>query len=381
RCSGVASKHPSRHTHDTLPTTWSQLSLPNTGPPSSSTDGGSRSTSTRSNSDPSCSGSSGSHRANTLIIAFCSSLTAKSVLECSPKDGHRLTLCSLSTRPSLLCALQPVLSWCLPSFPPSSILRMGPHASMVRALPHTLSHPTMSSNSTEPSSSGSYVSLMGQALAPTTHSKYTKALTRFEAFCDDQGFEVHRNRDVDRILTLYVQHLHDSGGSMDLAKNTIYAVQHRAPWLAHSLGAAKLALRGWHRTHPSNSHPPLTWELTCLMAVWMAIRGQHHAALAMLVGFDCYLRIGELLSLKVQDVAVSNDPRLGSAYRGVLLRLAHTKTGRNQAVTVEDSAVADMLTSHIQARGPSRTQSDLVFQVSRDSFYKLFHGACRAFGL
>jgi len=225
------------------------------------------------------------------------------------------------------------------------------------------------------------VSLMGQALAPTTHSKYTKALARFEAFCDDQGFEVHRNRDVDRILTLYVQHLHDSGGSMDLAKNTIYAVQHRAPWLAHSLGAAKLALRGWHRTHPSNSHPPLTWELTCLMAVWMAIRGQHHAALAMLVGFDCYLRIGELLSLKVQDVAVSNDPRLGSAYRGVLLRLAHTKTGRNQAVTVEDSAVADMLTSHVQARGPSRTQSDLVFQVSRDSFYKLFHGACRAFGL
>jgi len=252
---------------------------------------------------------------------------------------------------------------------------------MVRALPHTLSHPTMSSNSTDPSSSGSYVSLMGQALAPTTHSKYAKALARFEAFCDDQGFEVHRNRDVDRILTLYVQHLHDSGGSMDLAKNTIYAVQHRAPWLAHSLGAAKLALRGWHRTHPSNSHPPLTWELTCLMAVWMAIRGQHHAALAMLVGFDCYLRIGELLSLKVQDVAVSNDPRLGSAYRGVLLRLAHTKTGRYQAVTVEDSAVADMLTSHVQARGPSRTQSDLVFQVSRDSFYKLFHGACRAFGL
>src|SRR5262249_25473777 len=133
----------------------------------------------------------------------------------------------------------------------------------------------------------------------------------------------------------------------------------------------------WHRTHPSTSHPPLTWELTCLMAVWMAIRGQHHAALAMLVGFDCYLRIGELLSLQVQDVAVSNDPRLGSAYPRVLLRLAHTKTGRNQAVTVEDSDVAKLLTSHVQGR----QQSDRVFQVSRDSFYKLFHGACRAFGL
>jgi integrase len=97
----------------------------------------------------------------------------------------------------------------------------------------------------------------------------------------------------------------------------------------------------------------------------------------MLVGFDCYLRIGELLSLKVEDVAVSDDPRLGSAYRGVLLRLAQTKTGRNQAVTLEDTAVARMLTSHVRGR----TQSDSVFTVSRDSFYKLFHGACAAFGL
>jgi integrase len=113
------------------------------------------------------------------------------------------------------------------------------------------------------------------------------------------------------------------------------------------------------------------------MAVWMAIRGQHDASLAMLVGFDCYLRIGELLSLKVQDVAVSNDPRLGSAYRGVLLRLAQTKTGRNQAVTVEDSVVAALLTSHVR----DRTESDSVFNVSRDSFYKLFRGACAAFGL
>ena len=231
----------------------------------------------------------------------------------------------------------------------------------------------MSNVNTDPS----YVSLMGQALAPTTHSKYSKALSHFEVFCDDQHFEVNTDRDVDRYLAIYIQHLYDTGGSMDLAKNAIYGVQHRAPWLAHSLGAAKLALRGWKRTHPSTSHPPLTWELTCLMAVWMAIRGQHHAALAMLVGFDCYLRIGELLSLKVQDVAVSNDPRLGSAYRGVMVRLAHTKTGRNQSVTVEDSGVAGMLTSHVR----DRLHSDLVFQVSRDTFYKCFHGACVAFGL
>jgi len=217
----------------------------------------------------------------------------------------------------------------------------------------------MSNSNTDPS----YVSLMGQALAPTTHSKYSKALSHFEMFCDDQRFEVNIDRDVDRYLTIYIQHLYDTGGSMDLAKNAIYGVQHRAPWLAHSLGAAKLALRGWKRTHPSTSHPPLTWELTCLMAVWMAIRGQHHAALAMLVGFDCYLRIGELLSLKVQDVAVSNDPRLGSAYRGVMGLLVQTKSGRNQSFTVEGSGAVATLIAHFL----DRPLSDFVFQVSRDT--------------
>jgi integrase len=222
-----------------------------------------------------------------------------------------------------------------------------------------------------------YVGLMGQALAQSTHSKYSKALSHFEAFCDSRGLLVQSDRDVDRHLAHFIQHLYDSGKSQDLAKNAVYGVQHHAPWLAHQLGASKLALRGWKRQHPSVSHPPLTWELTCLLSAHMAITGQHDAALAMLVGFDCYLRIGELLSLTVQDVAISNDPRLGSAYRGVLLRLAKTKTGNNQAVTVENRDVASLLTAHVR----SKHKSALVFNVSRHVFYTVFHKACSAFGL
>jgi integrase len=229
---------------------------------------------------------------------------------------------------------------------------------------------------------GVYVDLMGQSLAPTTHSKYSKALSLFEAYCDHHGLLVQSDRDVDRHLAHYIQLLYNSGQSQDLAKNTVYGVQHHSPWLAHQLGASKLALRGWKRAHPSTSHPPLTWELTCLMATWMAIHDQHDAALAMIVGFDCYLRIGELLSLTLKDVAISNDPRLGSAYQGVLLRLAHTKTGPNQAVTVENGDVSRLLTRHIGLRQAAKSSPDsLVFKVSRHSFYSIFHGACKAFNL
>ena len=57
------------------------------------------------NSDPSCWPFSGLLPANKLIIALSSSLTVKSVLECLPKDGLRLTLCCPSAAVCLAAGL------------------------------------------------------------------------------------------------------------------------------------------------------------------------------------------------------------------------------------------------------------------------------------
>lgn len=227
------------------------------------------------------------------------------------------------------------------------------------------------------SNTSGYVPLMGHALAPRTLDKYTQALNLFLAFCAERAVRVSTARDVDRHLALYIQHLYDSGRPFHLASCAVFGLQHHAPWLAQQLASAKLALKGWHRLAPSESHPPLTWELTCLLSAWMAMRGEHDAALALAVGFDCYLRIGEILGLKVQDVALARDPRLGAAYRGVMLRLAKTKTGTNQSVTVDSADVAAMLQAHVDGKPGSAR----VFAVGRSHFYALMHGACRAFGL
>ena len=109
----------------------------------------------------------------------------------------------------------------------------------------------------------------------------------------------------------------------------------------------------------------------------MAVRGEFDAALMMLVGFDCYLRIGELMNLTVQDVAMANDPRIGAAYRGVLLRLGKTKTGNNQTVTVESNDVAYLLQRHVRGR----KSNEKVFTIGLSRFYSLMRQACDAFGL
>ena len=222
-----------------------------------------------------------------------------------------------------------------------------------------------------------YVELMGLAVEPSTLRKYTKAYNHFISYCSRQGLLASCAADIDKHLMHYVQHLYDSQLSFDMASCAIYGVQHFHPWLADKLRRSKLALKGWKRAHPSESHPPLTWELTCLLATWLTLHHHHDAGLAVLVGFDCYLRIGEILGLKVSDIASANDPRLGAAYSGSMLRLAKTKTGRNQSVTIENPSVARLLARHLRNRKPS----DPVFSVSKHSFYTLFHKACKAFGL
>lgn len=228
------------------------------------------------------------------------------------------------------------------------------------------------------SSSGSgYVKLMGMALAPKTLLKYSQALDLFLDFCKVRNYKATNERDVDRYMTLYLQHLYDSGQSFHLGACAVFGLQHKVPWMAHHLNGSKLALKGWHRSSPSVSHPPLTWELTCLLSIWMAVRGEFDAALMMLVGFDCYLRIGELMNLTVQDVAMANDPRIGAAYRGVLLRLGKTKTGNNQTVTVESNDVAYLLQRHVRGR----KSNEKVFTIGLSRFYSLMRQACDAFGL
>ena len=102
--------------------------------------------------------------------------------------------------------------------------------------------------------------------------------------------------------------------------------------------------------------------------------------LGVLLAFDCYLRVGELCNLTRQDVAGHDDPRLGSAYRGLTaLRLGKTKTGNNQWVRVR-SPVIRVLLNRLLSLLPS-DRNTRVFPFSTATFRSHFKDACSAIGL
>jgi integrase len=214
--------------------------------------------------------------------------------------------------------------------------------------------------------------LRSASLGPSSVAAYQRAVQLWLDFCHRISSHRHRSLDsrtgvrhLDHCVCVYLESIyhHAGGRRRQLAVNTVFGLYYYYPSIRHRLAESEQLLRGWSRLKPPMSRPPLTWPLVTLIAVTMAMNGYGDGALATLVAFDGLLRISELTSLCVKDVSPPSDPRRGrirtsgrrsvvgpDASSHVLLRLAITKTGRNQWVELTNISVENLLLQHISGR-------------------------------
>ena len=258
---------------------------------------------------------------------------------------------------------------------------------------------------------GEFTAAMGTArsasLSLGSSTQYRRAVQLWLEFCHRSPLHRHRSLDsrsgirlLDQCVCSYLDTVYHSGQGRrrQLGVNTVFGLYYYYPYIRGQLAQSEQHLRGWARLRPSVSRPPFTWPLVTLVAVTMAMNGYGEGALATLVGFDALLRISELSSLRVQDVAAPSDLRRGrvssSAVRGtsgtlpsghVLLTLPVTKTGRDQWVELTNSSVENLLLQHIRGR----SGHELVFRLhlphhTRDAaraYRHALHLVCRGLGL
>jgi integrase len=213
--------------------------------------------------------------------------------------------------------------------------------------------------------------LLQAAYAPATRKKYLSAVQLFLDFCSEIGEDPQSFSDFDHILNDFIHHLYLSEAGKSKAVDTIYGILMLLPELKGHLPVSMLACRGWNKLCPVLSYPPLTWDLTVLIALKISIHSWP-LAIGTLVAFDCFLRVGELCSLKREDVADAKDARLGVEFKGMALRLRRTKTGPNQWVTVENEEVIQLLRPLVAKTKPGHS----LFPVSTSTYRRLFKSAC-----
>ena len=105
-------------------------------------------------------------------------------------------------------------------------------------------------------------------------------------------------------------------------------------------------LDAWSNVEVTVRAPPMPVQVAIALAWYFVRCGQLGGAFLILVGFVCFLRSGEMLSLAIDDIVVSED------HRGVI-KLEHAKTGQRhaafEAATINDPACLRLFRRYLQS--------------------------------
>src|ERR1700674_2253068 len=142
--------------------------------------------------------------------------------------------------------------------------------------------------------------LRDAALAPSTRRSYDHNLNKFLTYTrlSLSKLLVLPPTIIDQRLSEYIDDLFAQRGSYEYACQAVFGLIYRHPPIKLHLGESRMRLRGWKNLKTGKSHPPITWELTCVLAATMAKWGRHAEAAATLVAFDCFLRVGEMTRIE-----------------------------------------------------------------------------------
>lgn len=223
------------------------------------------------------------------------------------------------------------------------------------------------------------LALQDLALAPASLRAYQRSLSGFlvHARLTPQQLLSEPATRLDRLLAVYIQHSYDSASPFTYAAHALHAVVFHRPDVKARMFVSRQCLKGWERVRATASHPPLTWELTVVLACTLARSGYHGPAVALLVGFDCYLRVGELTRIRRRDVVMPSDARFGRAHTAMAVCLARTKTGLNQSVALRCPDVAAILSAWVRSLpGTAGEGNQLIFPFSPDFLRRLMRNAC-----
>jgi integrase len=109
------------------------------------------------------------------------------------------------------------------------------------------------------------------------------------------------------------------------------------------------------------------------LAVELCLMDERAAATALVLGFDCYLRHGELRDLRWCDVAFPGDARLMVARKGAVY-LRKPKSGRPQFVQIRDPLAVRMLRRLSEGQG-SVSGRHSVFELTNARLLRVFKQA------
>jgi integrase len=221
--------------------------------------------------------------------------------------------------------------------------------------------------------------MLEHAVKPDTAERYNKAVGRFVRWMRDEGEDAVSAKELDLLLCTYFHDCYEAkdGKGKDEANKTMYGIIMYCPELKGRFPYAARTLVAWDKLRPSVPYPPITWDLSVLIAVRLILTGFLRHAIGVLLAFHLLLRGSELVGLRREDIACAGDARVGSEYKGTAVRLRSTKTGPNKFVEITDPVVNELVIGLLRDTAPG----EHLFPFSSGNFRRRFKQACSDLGL
>jgi hypothetical protein len=201
-----------------------------------------------------------------------------------------------------------------------------------------------------------------------TTTRYRKALTRWFLFLQSNQIAFpNTSASVDKAISHYISCLWEEGEGRALAANTLAALQHYIPGLRYNLPTGWRLYKAWGKSELPARAPPLTLDLLKAMCGVCFNWGWPELASSLLIGFFGFLRTGELLFLRKNDIAIADD------FSSIVLNLGSTKSGSrigvNESVTFQEPFVAQVAAAQMLTLMPG----DAIISYSQATFRDRFN--------
>ena len=161
-------------------------------------------------------------------------------------------------------------------------------------------------------------------IAKRTGERYDRAVAFFFDWVERQGLTFTITSQVVSLTSAWVEECWEEGESIGLAADTVSGLQHLVPELKGLLKESWRLFKAWRMHELPARAPPLLKTMVQAMAMSEIKVGNWRRALLLLIGFNVFLRTGEILKLRVADFIFD---RKGET---VVLQLGMTKSGKRR---------------------------------------------------
>ena len=169
----------------------------------------------------------------------------------------------------------------------------------------------------------------------TRNNRYRPAVVAFFSSLDP-GHVPRSPLELDHLLGRYLETLYHEGDTIGLAGDTLCGLTHFLPHLRGSLQYSWCLFKAWRKTELPCQAPPFD-DLIVSGLAGLALRvGQLPLAASLMLAYHCFLRSGEMFTLRCSDILLSPDLRSGA------LSLQITKKGIRDSVRITDCLIAKL---------------------------------------